>query len=125
MEKNENETKEEKNLLLSDKHTLLPNTRQFLYQLWRKDTFHCIPARFIIVIMCFLGISTVFALRVNISIAILAMVKESSENDGKVSITTSSINYIQRIFFRYISGLPLSKVCRLTYHHCQNNTTIK
>ena len=101
MEKNENGTKEEKSLLLSDKHPLLHKTRQFLCQLWRKDIFHCIPTRFVTVVMCFLGISTVFALRVNLSIAILAMVEEHSELEkesrrGNVSVNNNQCKLLTK-----------------------------
>ena len=44
---------------------------------WKKDLCPCIPARYLIVLCCFLLISDLFALRAALSIAIVAMVKDS------------------------------------------------
>ena len=74
----------EKNTLLSNDHSLTSTstTVQAIY-IWRKDWCPCIPARFVIVLWCFLGLFCTYALRITLSIAILAMVKEGDSEDSQ------------------------------------------
>ena len=54
---------------------LLPSsdgTRSFLY-VWRRDYCPQIPARYVLAFMSFLGFCNVYALRVNLSVAIVEM----------------------------------------------------
>lgn len=46
--------------------------------LWHRDMCPCIPARYVLAIIGFLGFVNVYALRVNLSMAILEMVNDSA-----------------------------------------------
>jgi ACS family sodium-dependent inorganic phosphate cotransporter-like MFS transporter 5 len=46
--------------------------------LWRQDCCPCIPARYVLAVMGFLGFVNVYALRVNLSMAIIKMVNSSA-----------------------------------------------
>ena len=49
-----------------------------LKRLWRRDLVPFIPARYVLAIMGFLGFVNVYALRINLSMAIIAMVNTSA-----------------------------------------------
>ena len=52
--------------------------------LWRHDFFPCIPARYVLAIMGFLGFVNVYALRVNLSMAIVPMVNNSASVSSNI-----------------------------------------
>jgi MFS family permease len=74
---------EEQQLLL-EKNCTLQNSavehdkRSFLKLLLRKDCCPCIPARYVLAVMGFLGFMNVYALRANLSMAIIKMVNSSA-----------------------------------------------
>ena len=47
-----------------------------------RDYFPCIPARYVLSVMGSLGFLIVYALRVNISVALVAMVNETASSSG-------------------------------------------
>lgn len=51
--------------------------RNVLFRLWHKDWCPWIPARYVLAIMGFLGFVNVYALRVNLSMAIVVMVNNT------------------------------------------------
>ena len=52
--------------------------------LWRHDFFPCIPARYVLAIMSFFGFVNVYALRVNLSMAIVPMVNNSASVSSNI-----------------------------------------
>ena len=125
----------EKNILLSNDHSLASTSTSATVQaiLWRKDWCPCIPARFVIVLWCFLGLFCTYALRTTLSIAILAMVKEGDSEDSqdtgtKVSylwglqlmgptlcqnITACALVLVTHFLFSWILHMSLILVCPL------------
>ena len=49
---------------------------------WRLDVLPCIPTRYVIVGITFLGFVNVYALRINLSMAIVAMVNKSADSSS-------------------------------------------
>ena len=49
---------------------------------WRRDCCPCIPARYTLAIMSFLGFVIIYALRVNLSMAIVIMVNNSANGSA-------------------------------------------
>lgn len=47
---------------------------------WQRDVLPCFPTRYVIVIITFVGFMIVYALRINLSMAIVAMVNASADN---------------------------------------------
>ena len=102
---------EEKNTLLSNDNALSSTTG-----LWRKDWCPCIPARFVIVLWCFLGLYCMYAIRATLSIAILAMVKEGDSKDSQDTGTKVNVCIIIHGGFR---ELQLTLHCvKLSIHPC-------
>lgn len=77
--------KVERSLLLND-----GSVSNFQATVWRKDWCPCIPARFIIVLWCFLGLFSLYALKSTLPIAILAMVREGNY-DGNQETKTNKV----------------------------------
>ena len=102
---------EERNNLLPNDHSLSSATVQAL---WRKDWCPCIPARFVIVLWCFLGLFCMYALRATLSIAILVMVKEGDSEDSQDTVTQVHHNGIGFtaliVIIRCFIGMLQSKV---------------
>ena len=73
--------------------------------LWRHDFFPCIPARYVLAIMGFLGFVNVYALRVNLSMAIVPMVNNSA--NASSNIVSSPNQYSVVILLYSSSHLPL------------------
>ena len=48
-------------------------------RLWRKDWFPWFPARYVLAVMSFLGFVNVYALRVNLSMALVVMVNNTED----------------------------------------------
>ena len=69
---------EKRSLLLSGDHLSLGD-RGTVCSLWRRDLFPVMPARYVLAIMGFLGFFNVYTLRVNLSMAIVAMVNETAD----------------------------------------------
>ena len=84
----------EKSILLSNDHPSASTSTSATVQaiLWRKDWCPCIPARFVIVLWCFLGLFCMYAMRATLSIAILAMVKEG-DSEGSQD-TGTKVSYL-------------------------------
>ena len=81
--KMEDEKKEEKKPLLSTVNNDGHNDGQnslivSLKGLWYRDLVPFIPARYVLAMMGFLGFVNVYALRINLSMAIVAMVNTSA-----------------------------------------------
>ena len=70
---------EEKQLLLPPKGDASLSGRWSIRSLWYGDFFPIMPARYMLAIMGFLGFFNVYALRVNLSMAIVAMVNETAD----------------------------------------------
>lgn len=51
-----------------------------LKELFRQDCLPCIPARYVLAFMSFFGFVNVYALRVNLSMAIIKMVNTTTAN---------------------------------------------
>lgn len=58
---------------------LLSSQRPQKPSLWRSNCFPCVPKRYIIAVLAFLGFLNVYALRVNLSMAIVVMVNDTNE----------------------------------------------
>ena len=68
--------------------------------LWRHDFFPCIPARYVLAIMSFFGFVNVYALRVNLSMAIVPMVNNSANASSNI---VSSPNQYSVVILLYSS----------------------
>lgn len=66
----EYEAMEEKKKLLDSPR---PDSPPLYLRLWRRDYLPAVPARYILALMSFLGFCNVYALRVNLSMAIVEM----------------------------------------------------
>lgn len=53
-----------------------------LKELWRTDCLPCIPARYVLAFITFFGFVNVYALRVNLSMAIVEMVNTSANSSS-------------------------------------------
>ena len=60
---------------------VLKQTRRDIRYYCCRDYFPCIPARYILSVMGCLGFVIVYALRVNMSVALVAMVNETAKSD--------------------------------------------
>ena len=58
---------------------LLSSQRPQNSSLWRSNCFPCVPKRYIIAMLAFLGFLNVYALRVNLSMAIVVMINDTNE----------------------------------------------
>ena len=63
--------------LLSSSKSAGEKRQGFISRLWRTDWFPWMPARYVLALMSFLGIVNVYALRVNLSMALVVMVNDS------------------------------------------------
>ena len=70
---------------------------------WRTDCFPCVPARYVLAIASCLGFVNVYALRVNLSVAIVQM-------DGSAGANRSST--------RVSETKPTSDYCEAMNHDC-------
>ena len=63
---------------------LLSERRQgdFIRRFWHTDWCPLIPARYVVAAMMFLGFVNVYILRVNLSMALVVMVNDSSSNNS-------------------------------------------
>lgn len=50
------------------------------HHFWQRDILPCFPTRYVIVIITFVGFMNVYALRINLSMAIVAMVNTSANH---------------------------------------------
>ncbi len=84
MESEEDEKKEQQQPLLStasNNNNGDPNSiADSLKALWHRDLVPFIPARYVLAMMGFLGFVNVYALRINLSMAIVAMVNSSANH---------------------------------------------
>ena len=68
-------------------HQLLPmssRAKKYDRKIWLYDMLPCIPARYVIVIISFLGFVNVYALRINLSMAIVKMVNSSATHNTRL-----------------------------------------
>ena len=70
-----------------------------LKELWRQDCCPCIPARYILAIMGFWGFVNVYALRVNLSMAIIEMVNTSANGSSHHVSHYKTSNEETKFFF--------------------------
>ena len=79
--------------MAEEKRPLLPpevdassigSVRWSIRSLWYEDLFPVVPARYMLAVMGFLGFFNVYALRVNLSMAIVAMVNETADPSSKL-----------------------------------------
>ena len=73
----------------SEHEYLLSSQRPQKLPLWRSNCFPCVPKRYIIAVLAFLGFLNVYALRVNLSMAIIVMVNDTNgegHNNNKAGI---------------------------------------
>ena len=83
----ESSTSDQKRPLL-DSTDLKNDHRRLLSRLWHKNWCPWIPARYVLAIMGFLGFVNVYALRVNLSMAIVVMVNNTK------NATLHNVSYI-------------------------------
>lgn len=55
-----------------------PRGSNLVTRVWRHDCLPCLPARYVLAVMGFLGFINVYTLRVNLSVAIVRMVNETA-----------------------------------------------
>ena len=67
---------EEKEFLLSTQSRPVPLPRA---SLWRRNCLPCLPKRYIMALLSFLGFVNVYAMRVNLSMAIIVMANGTTE----------------------------------------------
>ena len=67
----------EDDYLLSSNKSAGQQRRGFISKLWHTDWCPWVPARYVLALMTFLGIVNVYALRVNLSMALVVMVNDS------------------------------------------------
>ena len=79
--------------------------------LWHRDRFPCIPARYVLAVMSFLGFVNVYALRVNLSMAIVDMVNGSANANFHKVRTILNILSIFLLSYSNSTGPQHSKVC--------------
>ena len=72
--------REDQPLLLPPETNKKKQLNKTIRDLWHLDLFPCIPARYMLAIMGFLGFVNVYALRINLSMAIIAMVNSSANH---------------------------------------------
>ena len=60
----------------------------FFQRLWRKDLAPSVPARVVLALMGFIGFVNVYALRINLSMAIVVMVNNSANSNSRL------VNYV-------------------------------
>ena len=58
--------------------------KSFIRRLWHTDWCPWIPARYVLAIMSFLGFVNVYILRVNLSMALVVMINDSTTNENIV-----------------------------------------
>ncbi len=66
--------------------------------LWHLDLFPCIPARYMLAIMGFLGFVNVYALRINLSMAIIAMVNSSANHSTHLVSNVTCNTHLTSIY---------------------------
>lgn len=72
--------------------------------LWHQDCCPCLPARYILAVMSFFGFVIVYALRVNLSMAIVAMVSNSS-NETDHDVSTCANFSMQSILMDFVFNI--------------------
>ncbi len=81
-----NDSQEERQRLTgtgnSNKVGVLKQARKDIHKCCCRDCFPCIPARYVLSVMGSLGFMIVYALRVNMSVALVAMVNETASSSG-------------------------------------------
>ena len=82
---------EEKRALLPPKGDVSSSGRWSIRSLWYGDLFPIMPARYMLAVMSFLGFFNVYALRVNLSMAIVAMVNETADPSSHLVSTCCRI----------------------------------
>ena len=63
-------------------YTKSEETTPIISRVWRRDCFPCLPSRYVLAFACFMGFCNVYALRVNLSLAIVVMWNDSSSDQG-------------------------------------------
>ena len=51
---------------------------------WQYDIFPCVPARYVLVVVCCFGFINVYSLRGNLSLAIVVMVNDSANTSSRL-----------------------------------------
>lgn len=88
-----------------NKSLLLPKDDRCSTILWRKSWCPCIPARIVVVAWSFLGMSVLYALRVTLPIAIVAMVDDAESSSSRNNSSTSyKVGCIESV------AIPLSSI---------------
>ena len=81
-----NDSQEERQRLTgtgnSNKVGVLKQVKKDIHKCCCRDYFPCIPARYVLSVMGSLGFLIVYALRVNMSVALVAMVNETASSSG-------------------------------------------
>lgn len=95
------DSKHERQALLRERPRSLEVEEQLsvwgaLKELWYQDCCPCLPARYILAVMSFLGFVIVYALRVNLSMAIVSMVN-SSANGSTNDVRENAL--VENFFF--------------------------
>ena len=75
-----------------------------LKELWHQDCCPCIPARYILAIMGFFGFVNVYALRVNLSMAIIEMVNTSA-NGSSPHVSHYKTGNEESMFYFYSNSI--------------------
>ena len=84
---------ENKSFIATEDHDDILNDRCSLSSMWKKDLFPCIPARYLIVLCCFLLNSDLSALQAALSIAIVAMVKDSGKITSNAKVISKCYHF--------------------------------
>ena len=80
-----NDSQEERQYLTGTGSTevgVLKQAKKDIHKCCCRDCFPCIPARYVLSVMGSLGFLIVYALRVNMSVALVAMVNETASSSG-------------------------------------------
>ncbi len=72
-----------------------PDLPPLFLRLWRRDYCPDLPARYVLAIMSFLGFCNVYALRVNLSMAIVEMDNETVTVRHGAEVSRSVSSYIK------------------------------
>lgn len=105
------------------------HSRSLLRKIWHTDWCPWLPARYVIALMTFLGIVNVYALRVNLSMALVVMVNDSS-NQADMDIQPHAVSIYRAVIWtwwrvlwiylflpwrcRLTAGLTMNKVLQRT-----------
>lgn len=74
------------------------HSRSLLRKIWHTDWCPWLPARYVIALMTFLGIVNVYALRVNLSMALVVMVNDSS-NQADMDIQPHAVSIYRAVIW--------------------------